>query len=221
MLISFLGSVDTLVCQFIFFLTEQALLQWVKYSSSSCFWCCRYGNANVWKIFTDLFDYFPLTALVRFLGSYFPFWDMPLAITQFDLGLGEKGSKVLLQPAIMRDRLYLQIWTEKTRFKLELLLKRTEGANSSLDPSCSILLCSCSLWTFPEGNLWTKMSQNLCGLTFFVCVYHTLLLLAWASNWTPSEIGRNLCTSNDRQVENFGIKSLWWVPLHQKLWFSS
>lgn len=24
----------------------------------------RYGNANVWKIFTDLFDYFPLTALV-------------------------------------------------------------------------------------------------------------------------------------------------------------
>lgn len=25
---------------------------------------CRYGNANVWKTFTDLFDYFPLTALV-------------------------------------------------------------------------------------------------------------------------------------------------------------
>ncbi|KAL6575541.1 Serine/threonine-protein phosphatase PP2A-2 catalytic subunit [Orobanche hederae] len=25
----------------------------------------KYGNANVWKIFTDLFDYFPLTALVR------------------------------------------------------------------------------------------------------------------------------------------------------------
>ena len=24
----------------------------------------RYGNANVWKIFTDLFDYFPLTTLV-------------------------------------------------------------------------------------------------------------------------------------------------------------
>ncbi|KAK5832512.1 hypothetical protein PVK06_016314 [Gossypium arboreum] len=24
----------------------------------------RYGNANVWKIFTDHFDYFPLTALV-------------------------------------------------------------------------------------------------------------------------------------------------------------
>ena len=27
--------------------------------------CYRYGNANVWKTFTDLFDYFPLTALVR------------------------------------------------------------------------------------------------------------------------------------------------------------
>ncbi|KAJ6698526.1 SERINE/THREONINE-PROTEIN PHOSPHATASE PP2A-4 CATALYTIC SUBUNIT [Salix purpurea] len=25
----------------------------------------RYGNADVWKIFTDLFDYFPLTALVE------------------------------------------------------------------------------------------------------------------------------------------------------------
>jgi diadenosine tetraphosphatase ApaH/serine/threonine PP2A family protein phosphatase len=33
----------------------------------------RYGNANVWKYFTDLFDYLPLTALiddqVRFLAS--------------------------------------------------------------------------------------------------------------------------------------------------------
>jgi len=25
----------------------------------------KYGNANVWKIFTDLFDYMPLTALVE------------------------------------------------------------------------------------------------------------------------------------------------------------
>lgn len=24
----------------------------------------KYGNANVWKYFTDLFDYFPLTALI-------------------------------------------------------------------------------------------------------------------------------------------------------------
>lgn len=27
----------------------------------------KYGDANVWKIFTDLFDYFPLTALVSIL----------------------------------------------------------------------------------------------------------------------------------------------------------
>jgi len=32
----------------------------------------RYGSANVWKIFTDIFDYFPLTALVRSL-SFKPF----------------------------------------------------------------------------------------------------------------------------------------------------
>lgn len=25
----------------------------------------KYGNANVWKLFTDLFDYLPLTALVE------------------------------------------------------------------------------------------------------------------------------------------------------------
>ncbi len=25
----------------------------------------KYGNANVWKYFTDLFDYFPLTAVVE------------------------------------------------------------------------------------------------------------------------------------------------------------
>jgi hypothetical protein len=31
----------------------------------------KYGNANVWKIFTDLFDYFPLTALVCALN-----WDL-------------------------------------------------------------------------------------------------------------------------------------------------
>ena len=24
----------------------------------------KYGNASVWKIFTDLFDYFPITAMV-------------------------------------------------------------------------------------------------------------------------------------------------------------
>jgi diadenosine tetraphosphatase ApaH/serine/threonine PP2A family protein phosphatase len=24
----------------------------------------KYGNANVWKFFTDLFDYLPLTALI-------------------------------------------------------------------------------------------------------------------------------------------------------------
>ncbi|KAF8396018.1 hypothetical protein HHK36_017630 [Tetracentron sinense] len=28
----------------------------------------KYGNANIWKIFTDLFDYFPLTALVSNWG---------------------------------------------------------------------------------------------------------------------------------------------------------
>ena len=26
--------------------------------------CRKYGNANVWKAFTDLFDYLPLTALI-------------------------------------------------------------------------------------------------------------------------------------------------------------
>ena len=25
----------------------------------------KYGNANVWKLFTDLFDYLPLTALIE------------------------------------------------------------------------------------------------------------------------------------------------------------
>ena len=25
----------------------------------------KYGNANVWKFFTDLFDYLPLTALIE------------------------------------------------------------------------------------------------------------------------------------------------------------
>ena len=44
--------------------------QWsIKIVRYTLFLCslahCRYGNANVWKTFTDLFDYFPLTALVR------------------------------------------------------------------------------------------------------------------------------------------------------------
>ena len=30
----------------------------------------KYGNANVWKYFTDLFDYLPLTALVDSKCSY-------------------------------------------------------------------------------------------------------------------------------------------------------
>ena len=31
----------------------------------------KYGNANVWKYFTDLFDYLPLTALVDGQVLYF------------------------------------------------------------------------------------------------------------------------------------------------------
>ena len=31
----------------------------------------KYGNANVWKYFTDLFDYLPLTALVDSQVSHF------------------------------------------------------------------------------------------------------------------------------------------------------
>ncbi|KAH9674058.1 serine/threonine-protein phosphatase PP2A-4 catalytic subunit [Citrus sinensis] len=37
-----------------------------QYSSFiGCQYGVMYGNANIWKIFTDLFDYFPLTALVE------------------------------------------------------------------------------------------------------------------------------------------------------------
>lgn len=36
--------------------------------------CCRkYGNANVWKFFTDLFDYLPVTALIERQVFYFFF----------------------------------------------------------------------------------------------------------------------------------------------------
>ncbi|MBA0700871.1 hypothetical protein Goari_022873, partial [Gossypium aridum] len=38
------------------------------------YFICRYGNANVWKIFTDLFDYFPLTALVSIFIFMAMFW---------------------------------------------------------------------------------------------------------------------------------------------------
>lgn len=45
---------------------EEALVLYIGSSlKDKFFYVCRYGNANVWKIFTDLFDYFPLTALVR------------------------------------------------------------------------------------------------------------------------------------------------------------
>lgn len=57
----------------------------------------KYGNANVWRFFTDLFDFLPLTALIenqvcvsRFLSHRrgFPFasvvqpdpWDLPFAL---------------------------------------------------------------------------------------------------------------------------------------------
>ena len=37
----------------------------------------KYGNANVWKCFTDLFDYLPLTALVDNQASLSPDDTMP------------------------------------------------------------------------------------------------------------------------------------------------
>ena len=55
-----------------------SLLVLYKSNLLSLFYIGRYGNANVWKIFTDLFDYFPLTALVCTLNllrghAYFVF----------------------------------------------------------------------------------------------------------------------------------------------------
>ena len=45
-------------------LCEQACLAVCRYGFYDE--CLRkYGNANVWKFFTDLFDYLPLTALVE------------------------------------------------------------------------------------------------------------------------------------------------------------
>lgn len=52
-----------LVHQYHFWLSVEVIGSWFVF---------RYGNANVWKIFTDLFDYFPLTALVSiFIYCYF------------------------------------------------------------------------------------------------------------------------------------------------------
>uniref|UniRef100_A0A453IVC2 protein-serine/threonine phosphatase n=1 Tax=Aegilops tauschii subsp. strangulata TaxID=200361 RepID=A0A453IVC2_AEGTS len=48
--------------------TKSMFPQWLQITQVYGFYdeCLRkYGNANVWKIFTDLFDYFPLTALVE------------------------------------------------------------------------------------------------------------------------------------------------------------
>ncbi|TXG63971.1 hypothetical protein EZV62_010965 [Acer yangbiense] len=49
----------------------------------------KYGNANVWMIFTDLFDYFPLTALVQseifcLHGGLSPSIETPTNIRNFD-----------------------------------------------------------------------------------------------------------------------------------------
>ncbi|KAH9740707.1 serine/threonine-protein phosphatase PP2A-4 catalytic subunit [Citrus sinensis] len=41
----------------------------------------KYGNANVWKIFTDLFDYFPLTALKYFVSMVDCLRPLRLSIT--------------------------------------------------------------------------------------------------------------------------------------------
>jgi diadenosine tetraphosphatase ApaH/serine/threonine PP2A family protein phosphatase len=37
----------------------------------------KYGNANVWKAFTDLFDYLPLTALIEKQVHFHTFVTLP------------------------------------------------------------------------------------------------------------------------------------------------
>ena len=39
----------------------------------------KYGNANVWRYFTDLFDYLPLTALIENQVSKFPPFSLPFS----------------------------------------------------------------------------------------------------------------------------------------------
>ena len=50
----------------------------------------KYGNANVWKYFTDLFDYLPLTALVDGQGILPPWW--PLSIHRYTGSYRSPGS---------------------------------------------------------------------------------------------------------------------------------
>ena len=40
----------------------------------------KYGNANVWRYFTDLFDYLPLTALIENQVSEFPPFSPPFPV---------------------------------------------------------------------------------------------------------------------------------------------
>lgn len=54
---------------------------WCLSADTLSWWTCRYGNANVWKIFTDLFDYFPLTALVSHFFFHIPSSLVPWSIS--------------------------------------------------------------------------------------------------------------------------------------------
>lgn len=59
----------------------------------------KYGNANVWKAFTDLFDYLPLTALienqVRMSPPRFVLWGKR---GTFGCPSGLKGGPLLTSP---------------------------------------------------------------------------------------------------------------------------
>jgi len=41
----------------------------------------KYGNANVWRYFTDLFDYLPLTALIENQVSRFRAFSLPFPLS--------------------------------------------------------------------------------------------------------------------------------------------
>lgn len=57
----------------------------------------KYGNANVWKYFTDLFDYLPLTALVD--GQV-----CMCVLTWWGMGLRWDGSRKILSPSNLGSR---------------------------------------------------------------------------------------------------------------------
>ncbi len=176
----------------------------------------KYGNANVWKYFTDLFDYLPLTALVDTqVKEYFIRCNCSQLKTKTlhsNLSVHKAWALLCLHRfSVSTEDCHLQLtrwitsarWTVSKKFPMRYTfhLWRLER--------CIVLLYSKSL-RVPAVNATHRTSWNLIGRVPCVICCGQIRMTVEAGGFPPGALGTHLARTSQKHLT---MPTAWlWSP---------